>query len=154
MRDGRIDDLILRGVLGELGDEFCIIYLNESTQMSYNTYQMACTRLAQVVKHGTNGRIFKNKMIVDANPRGPRHWVRKVCIEHKDPKTGETLKNADKWGVIADWSPYDNIDNLAQEYIDELVARRRSITVSDISHVNYLLRKKEGIEGEGKEERK
>ena len=105
-----------------LGDEFCIIYLNESTQMSYNTYQMATTRLAQVVKHGDTGKPLVNKMIVDANPRGPRHWVRKVCIEHKDPKTNEVMKNADKWGVIADWSPYDNLENLSEEYLSELEA--------------------------------
>jgi phage terminase large subunit len=85
-----------------LGDDFLNIFLNEATQMSYKAMQMAMTRLAQVLPGDP-----VHKLILDCNPKGPRHWVHRVGVEHLDPETMRPLLNRDRWYRL-NWTPLDN----------------------------------------------
>jgi len=101
------------------GNEYLTIYLNEATQLTWATAQTAFT-LASQVCHDDQGYQGVPKIILDCNPRGPRHWVKRACIEHIDPKTNQRLADADDWGVISNWTPYDNLANLSPEYVKTL----------------------------------
>jgi len=97
--DGLDDEERMQNVLG---DDFLHIFMNEATQMSYRSMQMAETRLAQVLPGNP-----KHKLILDCNPRGPRHWVHRVGVEHVDPDTLRPLLNRDAWYRL-NWTPLDN----------------------------------------------
>ncbi len=97
--DGLDDEERMQNVLG---DDFLHIFMNEATQMSYKAMQMAMTRLAQVLPGDP-----VHKLILDCNPRGPRHWVHRVGIEHVDPETLRPLLSADRWYRL-NWTPLDN----------------------------------------------
>lgn len=98
-----------------LGNEYITVFLNEATQISFPTMQMALTRLAQRVRD-RKGRIAVPKLILDCNPRGPRHWLHAVGVRHVDPETGEALPDAARWARL-NWSAYDNRENLPREYL-------------------------------------
>jgi hypothetical protein len=53
-----------------LGNEYITVFLNEATQLSWETVQMAMTRLAQRCPDA-KGRFAVPKLILDCNPRGP-----------------------------------------------------------------------------------
>lgn len=97
--DGLDDEERMQNVLG---DDFLHIFMNEATQMNYKAMQMAMTRLAQVLPGDP-----LHKLILDCNPRGPRHWVHRVGVEHVDPETLRPLLNAEKWYRL-NWTPLDN----------------------------------------------
>ena len=80
-----------------LGNEFITVFLNEATQLSYMTMQMAITRLAQNCRDH-KGRQAPPKLILDCNPRGPRHWLHFVGVRHVDPETEAPLADSKKWG--------------------------------------------------------
>ena len=101
-----------------LGNEYITILLNEATQLSWETVQMAITRLAQSVKDDTGGSAIP-KLLLDCNPRGPRHWLHKVGINHIDPESGKELPNTSNWSRLH-WSAYDNKENLPAEYLKSL----------------------------------
>ena len=103
-----------------LGNEFITVYLNEATQLSYLTMQMAITRLAQNCKDNL-GRQAPPKLILDCNPRGPRHWLHFVGVRHVDPETELPLADSAKWGRM-NFSAYDNRENLPPEYLASLEA--------------------------------
>ncbi|MBO7148113.1 MAG: phage terminase large subunit [Lentisphaeria bacterium] len=103
-----------------LGNEYITVFLNEATQLSYEAMQMAATRLAQVVCD-KNGKQAVPKLILDCNPRGPRHWLHYVGVRHVDPSTGKPLTDAENWCRI-NWSAYDNRANLPAEYLTALEA--------------------------------
>ena len=98
-----------------LGNEYITVFLNEATQLSFPTMQMAMTRLAQRVRDW-KGRFAVPKLILDCNPRGPRHWLHAVGVRHVDPDTGEALADAARWARL-NWSAYDNKENLPEEYL-------------------------------------
>ena len=97
--DGLDDEERMQNVLG---DDFLHIFMNEATQMNYKAMQMAMTRLAQVLPGDP-----QHKLILDCNPRGPRHWVHRVGIDHLDPDTLQPLLTADRWYRL-NWTPLDN----------------------------------------------
>lgn len=101
-----------------LGNEFITIFLNESTQFSWETVQMAATRLSQKA-YDVKDRPAIPKLILDCNPRGPRHWLHAVGVRHVDPDTGKVLPDCKKWARLP-WSAYDNRENLPPEYIAAL----------------------------------
>ena len=103
-----------------LGREFAIIYLNESSQISFEAVNICKTRLAQVIDG------FKNKFIFDCNPPSPTHWIYKTFIEKLDFKTGNHLPNPDDY-VFIKMNPVDN-PHLSKEYLtilDNLPDRER-----------------------------
>jgi len=95
-----------------LGREFGIIFLNECSQISYDAVKICKTRLAQNIDG------FRNKMIYDANPPAPTHWLHKICIEGIEPDTGNPI-DMKEIGVTF-INPKDNIDNLNADYIKTL----------------------------------
>ncbi|OGV35012.1 MAG: hypothetical protein A2020_10790 [Lentisphaerae bacterium GWF2_45_14] len=101
-----------------LGNEYVTILLNEATQLSWESVQMIMTRLAQKV-YDTNGEMAVPKLLLDCNPRGPRHWLHMAGVRHIDPFSGKPLPDAAKWARIS-WSAYDNLSNLPREYIETL----------------------------------
>ena len=101
-----------------LGNEYITAFLNEATLLSYNTMQMVITRLAQRC-FDEAGNLAVPKLLIDCNPRGPRHWLYSVGIKHEDPESGEPLPNADQWARL-NWSAYDNKDNLPADYLESL----------------------------------
>lgn len=98
-----------------LGNEYITVVLNEATQLSYNTMNMLETRLAQRV-YDEKGNPAIPKMVLDCNPRGPRHWLHQVGVRRVNPETEEPLANRSSWARLH-WSAYDNRDNLPPEYI-------------------------------------
>ena len=103
-----------------LGNEYITVFLNEATQLSYEAMQMAATRLAQRIAD-SRGRFAIPKLILDCNPRGPRHWLHYVGVRQLDPETEKPLPDADRWGRL-NWSAYDNRANLPPEYLAALEA--------------------------------
>lgn len=103
-----------------LGNEYITILLNEATQLSWETVQMIMTRLAQKV-YDTEGEMAVPKLLLDCNPRGPRHWLHMAGVRHTNPVSGKALPDSKKWARLS-WSAYDNISNLPKEYIETLEA--------------------------------
>ncbi len=103
-----------------LGNEFITVFLNEATQFSWETVQMAATRLAQKV-YDKNNHAALPKLIMDCNPRGPRHWLHAAGVRHIDPESGNPLPDRHKWARLP-WSAYDNRENLPAEYLAGLEA--------------------------------
>lgn len=97
--DGLDDEQRMMNVLG---DDFLHIFLNEATQMSYRAMEYALTRLSQVLPGDP-----PHKLIVDCNPRGPRHWVHRVGIENVHPETMAPLPDREWWYRL-NWTPLDN----------------------------------------------
>lgn len=60
-----------------------------------------------------------HKLIVDCNPRGPRHWVHRVGIENVHPETMLALPDRSLWYRL-NWTPLDN------PYLSEDVIRTYS----------------------------
>lgn len=100
------------------GTEYCTIYLNEATELSYQTMNEVVTRLSQRVRD-RNGREAVPKLLLDCNPRGPRHWLYYVGVKQLDPETEEPLPDAHLWKRLH-WSAYDNRANLSPEYLEKL----------------------------------
>ena len=97
--DGLDDEQRMMNVLG---DDFLHIFLNEATQMSYRAMEYALTRLSQVLPNDP-----AHKLIIDCNPRGPRHWVHRVGIETVHPETAIALPDRSFWYRL-NWTPLDN----------------------------------------------
>ena len=97
------------------GTQYITIYLNEATELSYQTMLDVSSRLSQKVAD-SSGRMAVPKMLIDCNPRGPRHWLYSVGVLHTDPETGNQLPDAGIWARLH-WSAYDNKENLSPEYL-------------------------------------
>ena len=101
-----------------LGNEYITVYLNEATQLSYQSMQMAITRLSQNA-FDRKKRKAVPKLVMDCNPRGPRHWLHFVGVRHIDPESGSSLPDVKKWARVH-FSAYDNKENLPPEYLASL----------------------------------
>lgn len=88
-----------------LGDEYLHIFVNEATQISYATLTKVMTRLSQNIPGAVR------KLVLDCNPKGPRHWLHQLGVRHlvpsADPAKAEPLPDADAWCRLS-WTPYDN----------------------------------------------
>ena len=93
-----------------LGLEFSTIFLNEVSQISYSSYLVAMTRLAQV--HPA----LQQRCYLDLNPVGTRHWTYKMFVQHIDPGSNKPLVDPDqyRYGVI---NPNDNRMYLSEAFI-------------------------------------
>ena len=101
-----------------LGNEYITVFLNEATQLTYETTQMVMTRLAQRC-YDSEGKMAVPKLLIDCNPRGPRHWLHYVGVRNVDPETEQPLKNAGSWARV-NWSAFDNRENLPEDYLKNL----------------------------------
>lgn len=105
-----------------LGMEFVTIYLNECSQISWNSVGIVKTRLAQrvdVVMENRQPYPLKPRMYYDCNPPSKAHWTYLIFIRKVDPDTKKPLSNPGNF-VSMKMNPLDNQENLAGNYLDEL----------------------------------
>ncbi|MCK5218083.1 phage terminase large subunit, partial [bacterium] len=78
-----------------LGLEFVTIFLNECSQISYGSFLIIITRLAQMVYYVRDGvkREMRLRMFLDENPPMKGHWTHKLFIDKKDPDTKKPVAN-------------------------------------------------------------
>ena len=87
-----------------LGHEYCTIYFNEISQLSYATVTTAYSRLA--LKEPGCGNLF----YYDCNPCSPLHWVYKVFVSERTFLTGESLEKSELYEAML-LNPEDNKKN-------------------------------------------
>lgn len=85
-----------------LGDEYLHIFVNEATQINWDTFSKLTSRLSQ----NPPGARFR-KLLLDCNPKGPRHWLYQAGIRRIIPGSSDPLPDAERWARIH-WTPYDN----------------------------------------------
>jgi phage terminase large subunit-like protein len=97
-----------------LGNEYSTIYFNEASQISYDSFLIAKTRLAE--KTG-----LKNKIYVDCNPPSTTHWLYKLFFEKVNPLALEEKIIDPDNHVSMRINPEHNIENLPIGYIEEIL---------------------------------
>ena len=103
-----------------LGNEYASIFLNECSQIAYNSRNIAVTRLAQKVLDRATGLPLVLKMYYDENPPDKGHWTYKMFKLFEDPESRQQLNRAD-YGFFQ-INPGDNQVNLSAQYIKSLEA--------------------------------
>lgn len=107
-----------------LGQEHATLYLNECSQIPFNSQQLATTRLAQNVLQDIRGRAavaLKPRMYYDCNPPIKSHWTYRMFVEGRDPETRKPLANPNDYQCFQ-INPQDNAANLPPGYIGTLNA--------------------------------
>jgi len=105
-----------------LGQEHATIYLNECSQIGYDSRNKAVTRLAQkVLIDGYTDRYLPLKCYYDCNPPTVGHWIYRMFIKKVEPKSGELLKYPEQY-VNMYMNPSHNMANLPAEYLEVLEA--------------------------------
>jgi phage terminase large subunit-like protein len=105
-----------------LGMEFATIYLNECSQIPYESRNLAITRLAQSVDQDIEGlpvAPLKPRVYYDENPPSKAHWTYKLFVQKVDPETGEAVAKPDDYASFK-INPEDNVENIAADYLDTL----------------------------------
>ncbi len=104
-----------------LGKEFATMYLNEASQIPYNSRNLAVTRLAQRCAYTLEGekKELALKMFYDCNPPNKGHWIYQMFYQKRDPDSKSPLTQPDNY-VHMTLNPRDNLDNLPADYIKEL----------------------------------
>jgi predicted phage terminase large subunit-like protein len=102
-----------------LGKEFSTLYFNEASQIPYQSYLVAQTRLAQSVKT-VDGSILRLKTFQDLNPTTRAHWTFRLWRDGVNPED-ESPVNRD-WYTWDQVNPLDNAENLPEDYIESLKA--------------------------------
>jgi hypothetical protein len=104
-----------------LGKEYATLYLNEASQIPYNSRNLAVTRLAQrcIYRTDSGDRELALKMYYDCNPPGKGHWIYQMFYQHRDPETKQPLSQPENY-VHMTMNPRDNAANLPADYIKEL----------------------------------
>lgn len=85
-----------------LGDEYMHVFVNEATQITWDTLEKVKSRLSQ----SPEGSRFR-KLILDCNPKGPRHWLYQAGVRGVIPNTSQALPDRELWARMH-WTPYDN----------------------------------------------
>lgn len=99
-----------------LGKEFATIYVNESSQVAYNTVLTLRTRLAQS-SYRRDGSRLSLKALYDLNPTGRSHWTYREFVEQVRPESGAPIEPGSRAFVVM--NPVDN-PHLPPEYHAEL----------------------------------
>lgn len=104
-----------------LGNEYASIFACECSQISYSSFLILKTRLAQKVHYQQDGeeRELRLKMYCDENPPSNGHWTHKLFIDKRDPDTRRPLKNPDDYASLL-MNPKDNAANLPAAYLKAL----------------------------------
>ncbi len=104
-----------------LGNEYATIFLNEISQISYSSYLLVITRLAQRAYYEVNGeqKELRLRFFLDENPPSKGHWSYKLFIDKKAPDTRQPVKNPDNYQYLL-MNPADNAENLADAYLESL----------------------------------
>ena len=98
-----------------LGLEFASVFLNEASQIPYDSALVAFTRLAQVVP-GLVQRAY-----VDLNPTSKTHWTNVLFGDKREPTSMQPLDDPDAY-ARAFLNPLDNAANLAPAFLASLAA--------------------------------
>lgn len=101
-----------------LGNEYTTIYFNEASQISYQSYDMTRSRLAQKVKT-VKGDYIRNKFYFDCNPPSKKHWLYLLFIKKIDPLKKAKIRKPKDYQAIK-MNPADNIQNVSEDYLDLL----------------------------------
>lgn len=118
-----------------LGSEYSTIYLNECSQIPWNSRNIAVTRLAQLVyqealkdevrnvspqvKAALERRPLPLKMYYDENPPDKGHWTYKLFKAKQDPETKRPLNDPDNYASMQ-INPTDNLENVGKDYLKTL----------------------------------
>lgn len=94
-----------------LGKEYSTIFFNEISQISYKSFSIAKTRLAE--KNALN-----NKLYCDCNPPKRGHWSFPYFMELLDPETSQPRDNPRVGKLLM--NPKDNLENIDAEYLTML----------------------------------
>lgn len=100
-----------------LGKEFATLYFNEASEIPYQSYLVAQTRLAQSVQT-VAGASLRLKDFVDLNPTTRAHWTYRLWRDGVNPDDESPVNRDDyAWGQV---NPLDNAANLPEDYIESL----------------------------------
>lgn len=92
-----------------LGFEFSGIFINECSEIGWESVQLLRTRLAEK-------NILTKRLWGDCNPGVKKHWSFKAFIEHVSPDD-ETIKlDPNDWASMR-MNPIHNLDNLDPDYL-------------------------------------
>lgn len=113
-----------------LGNEYATIFLNECSQISYGSFIILMTRLAQKSTYVRDGKThdLRLKMFCDENPPLKGHWTHRLFLDKRDPNTRRALDNPEDY-VSLQMNPRDNAENLPPAYLkvlDGLPKRQRA----------------------------
>ena len=92
-----------------LGTEYSTIFFNETSQIDYNSIQIARTRLAE-----KNSLVKKS--FYDSNPPTKTSWQYYVFEKKLDPIDNEPLENPEEYASFL-MNPVDNLENIDAEYL-------------------------------------
>ncbi len=98
-----------------LGLEFASVFLNEASQIPYESALVAFTRLAQMVP-GLMQRAY-----VDLNPTSTTHWTNVLFGDKREPTSMQPLTDPAAY-ARAFLNPQDNAANLAPAFLASLAA--------------------------------
>ena len=90
-----------------LGNEYATIFLNESSQISYEGYEFIMTRL-------NPPKGVKGKIIIDYNPPSITHWGYLMFHKREFPD-GRPVPDGDYAKILM--NPRDNLANISEEYL-------------------------------------
>jgi phage terminase large subunit len=97
-----------------LGHEYCTIYFNEISQLSFLAVTTAYSRLAMRVLG------CKNLFFYDCNPGSPLHWAYKIFVLKRIFQSGEPLEKPELYQSMV-LNPEDNRENLPDDYISDIL---------------------------------
>lgn len=110
-----------------LGQEYCTLYFNESSQIPWGSVETAMSRLAQKcelapeIANVTGRTHIALKAYFDCNPPSKLHWSYQMFRAKMKPGTKEPLAKPDDYAEMK-VNPSDNASNLPAEYFDVLAS--------------------------------
>lgn len=99
-----------------LGHEYVTIYCNEISQISYEAFVMARSRLAQKIPGAVN------KIFLDCNPPSPQHWAHRIFFEGIEPRSRKPLEGRDSYAELS-MNPSHNAEHLPPDYITRILGQ-------------------------------
>ncbi len=96
-----------------LGMEFATMFFNECSEISWDSFETAKSRLAQNVPG------LRNRAYFDCNPPSKTHWTHRAFVEKIHPVTRVPWPDPENWQWLR-MNPQDNLANLPQDYIKSL----------------------------------
>lgn len=96
-----------------LGMEFASIFLNECSQIPYQSVNLALTRLAQKTEN------LRLKAFYDLNPPSKKHWTFLLFVDRKNPETKRPVRDPMDYSLY-EINPIDNKENLDPKYLQLL----------------------------------
>jgi predicted phage terminase large subunit-like protein len=105
-----------------LGQEFATLFLNECSQIPWDSRNLAITRLAQSASMNISGLApspLPLKVYYDCNPPDRSHWTFRLFVQKLDPETRLPIRDTERYAALQ-VNPSDNLANLPDSYMDTL----------------------------------